>query len=339
MTFNNTDASGARAGRRTSKLLQQPWLPGVLSLIVFVAALVVVYRSLHGVRLDEVKLQLSQIGGLSVAAAIVLTLCSYFLITLYDYLALKHVGFPMTWARMMPTAFSASAIGHNVGFAALSGGAIRYRGYSMAGLDPARITGVVVFCVITYFVGGSLLLGVVLLTEPASVLQNIVVPGLSIGLSIQVLGVVCIVGSLTYVLWSLVPGSAIKVGALQIKLPRVVIVLWQIALGATDVFLAAFIMYLLLPSGFDMPYMAFLGIYLISMAIAAVSNVPGGIGVFEGGILMLVNEIPKPELVASLVAFRLVYYLLPLIFGLIVFVGQLFHERRTRPAGAPTEDA
>ncbi len=339
MSVNNSDASATQAGRRILYLLKHPWVPGMLSLIVFVAALAVVYRSLHGVSMEDVKLHLSLIGVFPAALAIALTACSYILITLYDYLALKHVGFPMTWGRMVPTAFSASAIGHNVGFAALSGGAIRYRGYSLAGLDPARITGVVVFCVVTYFVGGSLLLGVVLVTEPASVLQNISIPGLSIGLSIKVLGVICIVGSLSYLGWSLVPDAAIRIGTLIIKLPRFAIALWQVALGATDVFLAAFIMYLLLPSGFDMSYLAFLGIYLICMALAAITNVPGGVGVFEGSMMMLVTTVPKPELVASLVAFRFVYYLLPLVAGLIVFIAQLIVERRGQSLVTSTKSA
>ncbi len=64
------------------------------------------------------------------------------LLTLYDTLAMRHVEFPMRWRKVAPTAFSAFAVGHNVGFAALSDGAIRYRAYSAAGSTVLERSGV-----------------------------------------------------------------------------------------------------------------------------------------------------------------------------------------------------
>jgi len=304
------------------------WLPGLITLLMLALALVFLHQGLRGITLDEVLEQVRLIGGGTIAFAMMLTICSYFLITLYDFLALRHVKFPMTWRRMAPTAFTAAAIGHNVGFAALSGGAIRYRGYTLAGVDALRIAGVVIFCTTTYFVGGTLLLGIALLMEPDSLLRVLPVAPTTV----KLLGAVLIGSALAYLLWALSPSAVLRLGSFKVTPPRFLVASCQLLLGAADVFFAALIMHLMLPEGIMIGYLSFLGIYLLCMAVAVLSNVPGGIGVFEGSMLLMLSDVSTPELVGALLAFRLVYYLFPLLIGLIVFLAQLFAERRNYPA-------
>lgn len=326
MSVNNPRVPEVRLWYQKHAVTARQWLPGIITLLMFIVALVFLHRGLRNVTLNEVLEQVQLIGPGNIFFAMVLTGCSYFLITFYDFLALRHVKFPMTWGRMAPTAFTAAAIGHNVGFAALSGGAIRYRGYALAGVDALRIAGVVLFCTVTYFVGGSFLLGIALLVEPDSLVRAVPVASATV----RVVGVFLIVAALAYLLWAQAPRAIVKVGALTIAPPHLRVAACQLVLGATDVFLAALIMYLMLPEGFAIGYWSFLGIYLLCMAVAVLSNVPGGIGVFEGSMLLMLSEVSAPELVGTLLTFRLVYFLFPLLVGLVVFIAQLLVERHQR---------
>ncbi len=213
-------------GLNTHRVTQ--WLPGIISVMMLVVALYLLHRGLQGVQWSDVKDHLSTLGLVHVLLAFFLTVLSYLLLTLYDRLALSHVQFDLPWSKMAPTTFSAYAIGHNVGLAARSGGAVRYRAYTAAGLDATRIARVVFFCSATFFLGASLLLG----------------------------------------------------------------------------------------------------IYLLYLAIAVVSNVPGGLGVFEGAMLLLLPSVPRAELLGSSLVYRVFYYLLPFLLALVLLVVQESMARR-----------
>ena len=97
-----------------------------------------------------------------------LALASYGILTLYDYLALQYVGAGLRYLRVAPVSFSAFAIGHNVGLSSLSGGAIRYRAYSLAGpVGGTHRTGCG-FHPADLRSGCGILLGVTLLLDPAA---------------------------------------------------------------------------------------------------------------------------------------------------------------------------
>jgi hypothetical protein len=52
------------------------------------------------------------------------------------------------------------------------------------------------------------------------------------------------------------------------------------------------------------------------MSGGVASNVPGGLGVFEGVILLLLSaKVPAAAVLASLLAYRAIYYFLPLGFA------------------------
>src|SRR6201992_3467349 len=67
-----------------------------------------------------------------------------------------------------------------------------------------------------------------------------------------------------------------------------------------------------------MSFVAFAGIYLIALAAGAVSNVPGGIGVFEFVLLLLMPSVPKDRLLGALVAYRAIYYFAPFAIALVL---------------------
>ncbi|MDC0435075.1 bifunctional lysylphosphatidylglycerol flippase/synthetase MprF [bacterium] len=301
------------------------WLPSMLGVLMMVLAIIVLHHSLHDIQFSDVAAHLSSIGLSHLVFALALTVCSYLLLTLYDVLALHYVQFPMRWRELAPTAFSAYAVGHNVGFASLSGGAIRYRAYSAAGLDSPRIATVIIFGTSTFFLGAGLSLGIASVAEPVTMLQALPLPT---GL-VRVLGYTLIVVVIAYLFWSRMPKANLKFGSWTLSPPGLSIAGLQLMLGVADLVVASLVIYVLMPSDISLGYLPFLGIYLICLGVALISNVPGGIGVFEGSMLLLLPQIAKPELLGALLAYRVIYYLIPMAMALLVLGVQIGIERRT----------
>jgi phosphatidylglycerol lysyltransferase len=87
--------------------------------------------------------------------------------------------------------------------------------------------------------------------------------------------------------------------------------------------LAAAVLYVLLPSGLPFGYLSFVGLVGLANLGGLISNVPGGIGVFEAVILLAVPDPSASAAVAAaLIAYRLIYYLLPLVVAALLLGGQ-----------------
>jgi phosphatidylglycerol lysyltransferase len=114
-----------------------------LSLLLFAAALWVLRRELTGTHLSDVLARLGSVEPASLVLALGFTVVSYVALTGYDVLALRYVGRPLPYSRVGLTAFIATAVGHNLGVAMLSGGAVRWRMYTAAGLSATEVAAVV----------------------------------------------------------------------------------------------------------------------------------------------------------------------------------------------------
>jgi phosphatidylglycerol lysyltransferase len=301
-------------------------LPSIIGVVIFIFAIYVLQRNLHAIHFSDVIAHIRSIPVLHIAAALGLMVFSYLLLTCYDYLALKYVDASLAWKRIAPTSFSAFAIGHNVGFAALSGGAIRYRAYSAAGLTAVQITNVIIFVTTTFATGASLLLGISLLIEPASLLEPLhLSPSI-----LRVVGALLVTVPFIYILWSRFPQLALKFRDWRFAPPSTPIAFGQIVLSTLDLLVAATLIYILLPNAISISYLSFLGIYLLAISAGVLSGVPGGLGVFEGALFILLPNVPAPALLGALLAYRVIYYFIPLACALLVLALQeirMHHEK------------
>ena len=131
-----------------------------------------------------------------------------------------------------------------------------------------------------------------------------------------------------YLLWSLFGPERIELGSWSLRTPRPSIALPQIALAVLDLSVSAFVLWLLLPAGSGVSSIAFAGAYSIAMTAAVISHVPGGLGVFESVLVLALPGVPADQLVGSLLAWRGIYYLLPLLGAAILFGGQELRAQR-----------
>lgn len=285
-------------------------LAPVLVLALAGAALWVMQRELQAYNFHAIIQSLGDISRGRLILALMLTMASYVLLTGYDVLALRYIRRPLPYGKIALASFLGYVFSYNVGLSILGGSAIRYRLYSAWGLSAIEIAKVVACCTVAFWLGVFTLGGLALLLEPPAILSSLNLPVAPA----RLLGVVLLMLVGVYLWWGTVRTSPLRLRRWELLLPSVPLSLAQIALSAVDWALAGAVCYLLLPASQPLPYAEFLGIFLLAQVLGVISHVPGGIGVFETIILLLLSPtLPAPSVVGALIAYRGLYYLFPLM--------------------------
>src|ERR1700712_3736411 len=158
------------AGRKNNTL--KAWsrhLPAILGVALLVGALYVLQREFRHLKLKDIGEALSAIPAYSLVFSFVWTIVSYFILTFYDRLGTIYAGKLVSYGKVSFASFCAYSLSHNLGFAAVSGAAVRYRLYAHWGLTPFQIAKVVAFCSLTFTLGGMVLGGTILFLEPDAI--------------------------------------------------------------------------------------------------------------------------------------------------------------------------
>ncbi|MEO8315167.1 MAG: phosphatidylglycerol lysyltransferase domain-containing protein, partial [Pseudomonadota bacterium] len=288
-----------------------------IAALVFVVAVFAIDRVLGRYHWSEVAGHLYAIPWRVLLLAASLTAGSYLVLSLYDLLGVRNAGASLPWRTVATASFAAYAVAHSVGFNALSGGSIRYRIYSKAGLTGLQIAQVIAFCTLTFALGSALLCGIslALRAEQAG-------PLLHVGVDLaRYVGWALILMVIAYVATGAVRHKPLRFRGALVKLPGPGMSLMQVVVACADMGLAAGVLYVLMPQGSTDGYIAFLSIYLLATAIGLVSSVPGGLGVFESVLLLLTPHGAADQKLAAILAYRFIYYLAPFLLAVMVMVG------------------
>jgi phosphatidylglycerol lysyltransferase len=287
----------------------------------FAAAVFYLHAELRPVSWREVASGVRSYSALQLILSACFAVAGYLVLTGYDALALKYVRQSIPYQKYGLASFMASAIGHGTGFSVVTGGSIRYRLYSAIGLTGGEIVRIIAFCSVTFTVGASLLLGLAMLSTSAG---QLVIPGLPAP-AVRVLGAMLTCAAAAYVFSPLVVNQPLRFRDWQIEVPRISMTWRQLVVATSDLSLAAGTLYVLLRPSVSIEFLPFLGIYLIAVAAGMLSNLPGGIGVFEAVLLVQLPQVDREILLGSLIVYRLIYYVTPLTIA-IALLG--WHELR-----------
>lgn len=299
------------------------WVSPAVSVLLFVAAVWVLHRELREVRYADISAALRALPPSRALLALLFTAANYALLTGFDLLAFAYVGRRVAAWKVALASFTGYAISNSVGFPLLSGTSVRYRFYSRWGLTAGEISRVVVFYFGTFWLGLLLLGGWSLAFDPHPGLQR-----LSGGAPIRVLGIVLLLLAAGYALAALLRRAPLRVWRWEVPFPPPRLVGWQFLLSTLDWVLAASIFFVLLPPG-RLTFPEFLGAFLAAQVLGLLSHVPGGLGVFDGAMLLLLRPyLPAETVLSSLVLFRIAYYLLPLVAALALLVADEVRQRR-----------
>jgi len=281
---------------------------------LFFIAIWVLGREVAGIRLADVLHRAAALPREAIVAAVAFVATSYLALAGYDWLALRHIGRRLPMADVARYSFVATAVGHNLGMAMLSGGAIRYRLYSAAGLSAAEIAAVVGMVGVTFGIGVMFVLSLILLFAPTTASA---VLRLSPAI-LQVMGAAMLLAAVLYVVWGAVRKGPVRLRHWQFTLPDASTALLQLAFAAVDIACAGAVLFMLLPADVHVGFAHFLCVYALAIAAGVISHVPGGLGVFESVLLLALPALPKDGLLGAIFAYRLLYYLAPLMLALVL---------------------
>ena len=308
-----------------SRLLK--WISPVVILALFAVALLALEHELRHYRPQEIRAALGSIPVSRLLLALLFTVLSYSVLTLYDWLGLKYANRKLGYGRVAFASFSAYVFSYNIGFSGLGGAAVRYRLYSGWGLSALEVARLIMFVAATFWLGLATVLGSLFLTGTAAARLGLPVLA-ERGLGVVLLGVV-----LAYLAGSLWVRRPFRLRQIEWAFPRPLLALAQVGLATADLLIAGVVLFALFP-GSDVSLPVFLGVYLTAMVVGLVSHVPGGLGVFETVMLMLLpTSVLHPQLIAMLLAFRVIYYLIPFLLGLVWIGGHTALRQRRHLAG------
>jgi uncharacterized membrane protein YbhN (UPF0104 family) len=313
-----------RTGSRLGSLSR--WLTPLIATAAVLIAGFLLYRTLSRYSLDQIVASVVAIPPQRFAAAGLFAAASYLCLTGFDWLALRYVGRRLPYRYVALTSFVSLSLGHNIGFAALSSGAIRYRFYSRCGVSAGDVAKIILFCGTTVGLGLSTLGGLALLLRPG-------LAGEMTGLgpvAVAALGLVWLSLPVAYVVLSMFVRRPLRIRGWVVTFPPVRLALAQCVLGSLNYICVSACLYQVLSGAGDVSYPAVLTAYVIAAVTALISHVPGGLGVIESVVLFL---LPEGSFIGALLAFRVVYFLIPLCIGGPLFAISEIAFRRT-PAAA-----
>jgi len=308
-----------------------PFLRPLLMIALFAISLRILGTTLAHYRWHDVMGYLEALPATQVIAAAALTILGYLMMTGYDTLAFRYIRHPLPYAKIALASFIGYAFNNNVGLSGLVGGSLRYRLYNAWRLNGVDIARVIAFCTMTFWLGFVILGGIFFIAAPPAVPPTLHVPFNSV----QFLGVVLLLPALAYIGWITFRRKPIKIRHWEFELPSASLFFGQITISIVDWVLAAGVLYILLPNTLPLGFGRFLGIFLLAQIAGVASNVPGGLGIFEAiSLIFLAPFYPAAAILGALVAFRAIYYLLPLGVAIILLAAHEIVEKREGVAKA-----
>jgi uncharacterized membrane protein YbhN (UPF0104 family) len=286
-----------------------------ISLLIIVISSVTLFRLLRGIEVERVlvAVQATSIQTILIAGGFVAA--GYVTLTFYDFFSLRTIGRSEVPYRIAALAsFTSYSIGHNLGATVFTGGVVRFRIYSAWGLSIVEVAKIAFVTGLTFWLGNAFLLGVGVAYAPeaASAIDQLP-PWLNRVIALA--GLAVIVG---YIIWLLPRPRVIGRDAWQITLPNAQLTLVQIGIGILDLGSAALAVYTLLPADPSIGFITLLVTFVIATLLGFLSHAPGSLGVFDAAMLVGLLQFEKEELLASLLIFRVLYFILPLFLAVLV---------------------
>ncbi|MDB4871785.1 MAG: hypothetical protein JWL97_2789 [Gemmatimonadales bacterium] len=306
--------------------------PAAMAAAVAVA-LYLLDRDLRLYHYRDVMRQVWVLPHSHLAMALLLTVVAYAVLPGYDAIALSYVDHPLPIRRIAFGSFIAYALSHSLGFPLLSGGPVRYRFWSVWGLSTSEIAQAISFAGATFIIGMVAVAGGVFVLEPRSTIELLHLPVSTL----RPLGILCLLLIGGYLVLSTTRYKTFRLFEWEFPVPSIRLALAQLGVAIVDWTAAGAVLYVLLPSGYRLSFLPVLGVFLIAQFAGILSHVPGGLGVFEAIVVMLLgSRVPAASIVGALFAYRVVYYLLPLILALSFLIAFEVQRQRNRVAEVAT---
>ena len=288
----------------------------ILTVLFFIAVVVLLVVYAQKIDWQDVWKVIRDYNRMALLSAIGLVIASYLIYGCYDLLGRAYCGHKLAKRQVMLVSFICYAF--NLTLSTWVGGiGMRYRLYSRLGLSGATITRIFSLSITTNWLGYILLGGIIFSSGMVKVPERWYISQSSL----QILGVVLLLISAFY----LGACAFAKKRHLTIKGQRLVLPSWrfailQMAVSSLNWMAMGAIIWLLL--GPQVDYFLVLGVLLVSSIAGVIVHIPAGIGVLEAVFIAMLSgeEISRGAIIAALLAWRALYYFLPLLLATLCYL-------------------
>lgn len=280
----------------------------------------------------EVKQALSSYTWIHILIGGLLAFATYMAYSAYDLFGRYYTRHEISKIRTMTIAYICCAFTLNLG-AMIGSVGFRYRLYSQHGVGKGDIARIVGILISTNWLGYIALAGIVFVSGALKMPQNWEIDDLGL----QILGGAFILVVLLYfVLCIFSPRRSFEIRGQKFTLPSIKMAVAQLALSCSHWALMAGIIYAFLYT--EIGYFQLLGVLLISAIAGVIAHVPGALGVLEAVFIALLGDQVAPAiLVAALIAYRAVFYLVPLAVAAVIYLMIEIALKKSQPASSWTD--
>ena len=282
----------------------------VASVLIIGLAITHLVRTLKGVDMAAILSAMADKPPHQIALAALCVLGAFGTLTFYDFFALRTIGknhVPYRIAAL--SAFTSYTIGHNLGATVFTGGAIRFRIYSDYGLSAIDVAKICFISGLTFWLGNTFVLGIGMVWHPqAASAMNLLPDAIN-----RLIGFAGLAGIAAYLVWIAVGKDRRELGqnGWKVVLPPARLTLLQILIGVVDLGFCALAMYLLMPADPGIDFVSLAVVFILATLLGFASHAPGSLGVFDAAMLVALPQFGREQLVATLVMFRILYFVIP----------------------------
>jgi uncharacterized membrane protein YbhN (UPF0104 family) len=304
-------------GRGLAKHVGWKRLGIAASLVIITLAIATLVRTLRGVDTGVILIALTEIPPHRIALAALCVIGAFCTLTFYDFFALRTIGKKQVPYRIAAlSSFTSYSIGHNIGATVFTGGAIRFRIYSDYGLNAIDVAKICFLSGLTFWLGNTFVLGIGMASHPgAASAMDQLPPAIN-----RLIAIGAIAAIIAYLVWLTLGEDRRELGqnGWKVVLPSARLTLLQILIGVVDLGFCALAMYLLMPAQPGIDFVSLAVVFILATLLGFASHAPGSIGVFDAAMLVALPEFGKEQLLATLVVFRILYFLIP--FGTAISI-------------------
>ncbi len=284
----------------------------VLSVSIAILSVFVLMRTFMQINLSDLRSAMAETSGQQVTLAFAGTAVSFLALTGYDALALRQLRLHVPYPTTALASFTSYAVSFTLGFPLITAGTVRYWIYSSKGLSAGKVASLTVVAGLTFWLGMILVIGIgfAIRANGVSHLDHLD-PTINRMIGIAVIALLGV-----YLVWAAKGRRHAKIQGFRLELPGFWLTVGQMCLGLIDVCAAAGVLFVLLSPPRAIDYLTFVTVYVFASLLGIASNAPGGIGVFEATMLKTIPAHSEAALFASLLLFRIIYYLVPFVLAL-----------------------
>jgi uncharacterized membrane protein YbhN (UPF0104 family) len=280
------------------------------SLLIIAFAIATLVRTLKGVDGGVILVALTEKSPGQIALAALCVVGAFCTLTFYDFFARRTIGKAHVPYRIAAlSSFTSYSIGHNIGATVFTGGAIRFRIYSDYGLNAIDVAKICFISGLTFWLGNAFVLGLGLTWHPqAASAMDLLPPAAN-----RLIALGCLAGIAVYFTWLSMGDRRRELGqnGWKVVLPSWRLTLLQVLIGVIDLGFCAMAMYLLMPAQPDIDFISLAVVFILATLLGFASHAPGSLGVFDAAMLLALPQFGREQLVATLVVFRILYFVIP----------------------------